>query len=133
MHQVVGVAFREVNCIFNLVQQVGGYEVGMLANEIIDVIFHHVFPVGIALAAHFVYFVANAASCGNDVAAAHFQIVRDFIPCGVGQNDGLVCAHVLVGLHVIDHAANVGIELFLNGTQHFVGEGQPFAQADLHQ
>ena len=72
MHQVVGVAFHDMNCIFNLVQQDGGYEFGMLPNELVDVIFHHVFPVRVAFLAHGVYFVANTASCVNDVAAAHF-------------------------------------------------------------
>ena len=72
MHQVVGVAFHVMYCIFNLVQQVGGYEFGLLANEIVDVIFHHVFPVRVAFLAHVVYFVANTARRGNDVAAARF-------------------------------------------------------------
>jgi hypothetical protein len=40
--------------------------------------------------------------------------------------------HVLVGLHVIYHAANVRIELFLNGLYHPGGQVQSFARVDLH-
>jgi len=39
--------------------------------------------------------------------------------------------HVLVGLHVVNHAANVRVELFLNGQYDGVGEVQPFAVADF--
>ena len=102
----------------------------MLANEIIDVIFQHVLPIRIALPAYGFYFITNQV---DDIAPACFQIARDFIPRGVGQNDVLIHAHILVGLHVIYHAANVRIELFLNGLQHFGRQVQPFAQADLHQ
>ena len=42
--------------------------------------------------------------------------------------------HVLVGLHVVDHAADVGIELLLNGHDDCVGQVQPFAGAHfLHK
>ena len=43
----------------------------------------------------------------------------------------LFCIYVLIGLHVVYHTANVRIELFLDGTYHFIRHVQPFAYADL--
>ena len=68
MHHVVCVAFGGMHHIFNLVQQVGRNEIGMLPNEVIDIIFHHVFPVRIALPAYVVYFVTNCTDCANAAA-----------------------------------------------------------------
>jgi len=39
--------------------------------------------------------------------------------------------HVLVGLHVVDHAADVGVELFLDGHDGVIGEVEPLGRADL--
>ena len=120
---MVGIAFGRVHYIFNLVQQLWRHEVRMVADQIIDVAFHHVFAIRIALPAYAVYFIMNVA---NSV----FQIARDVIPHGIGD-DHVMRRNVLVGLHVIYHAANVGIELLLYGLYHFTGQVQPFRHVHL--
>ena len=128
---MVRVAFRGMHYIFNLVHKFGCDERGMSPNEVIDVAFHHVFPVRIALPADAVYFIADSID-GFIVVISFFQIARDVVPRGVGENDvvPLMC-NVLVGLHVVNHAADVGIELFLDGPNDLVGEVQPFTRTDL--
>lgn len=39
--------------------------------------------------------------------------------------------HILVCLHVVDHAANVGVELFLDGKNGLVREVEPLARTHL--
>ena len=129
MHEMVRVAFRNVHDVFNLVQKGCGYERGLISDQVICIHFYHVVSAGIALSAYFVHFITDAAN--RCFVARSCENARDFIPRGIGDDDVLVNVGVLVGLHVIYHAANVRIELLLDGPYHFIRHVQALACADL--
>jgi hypothetical protein len=126
---MVRVAFRNVHDVFNLVQKGGGYERGLISDQVICIHFYHVVSAGIALSAYFVHFITDTAN--RCFVARSCENARDFIPRGISDDDVLVNVGVLVGLHVIYHAANVRIELFLDGPYHFIRHVQALACADL--
>ena len=125
---MVRVAFRNVHDVFNLVQKGCGYERGLISDQVICIHFYHVVSAGIALSAYFVHFITDAAN--RCFVARSCENARDFIPRGIGD-DHVMRRNVLVGLHVIYHAANVGIELLLDGLYHFIRHVQALACADL--
>lgn len=125
---MVCIAFDHVHDIFNLVQKGGGYELGLISDQVICIHFYHVVSTGIALSAYFVHFIAYTA---NRSFVIRLQNARYFIPGRVSDDDMLFYVRVLIGLHVIYHAANVRIVLFLDGTYYFIGHVKSFAHADI--